>query len=130
MTRDCAVPDCAREAQRRGWCWAHYDRWKRTGDVQAWKPIRTAHRPARPHIYHRRKAAGFCGSCGRARVDGHELCAPCRAVRRIADAKRHAANKAKGLCQCGSAPVPGKLCCQACIDRGMKSWRARRQEEA
>jgi len=37
----CAVAGCDRPAASRDWCKAHYDRWHRTGDVQADTPIRT-----------------------------------------------------------------------------------------
>lgn len=32
-TRLCAVEDCSRPVASRGWCAAHYTRWKRTGSV-------------------------------------------------------------------------------------------------
>ena len=36
----CAVVGCDRPIDRRGWCSAHYSRWKRTGDVGADIPVR------------------------------------------------------------------------------------------
>lgn len=38
-TSRCSVATCDREATTRGWCTAHYQRWHRTGDVQADIPI-------------------------------------------------------------------------------------------
>lgn len=35
----CAVDGCDREVSARGWCAAHYYRWRKHGDVQADKPI-------------------------------------------------------------------------------------------
>lgn len=35
----CSVPHCRRGAICRGWCKAHYSRWRKTGDVQADKPL-------------------------------------------------------------------------------------------
>lgn len=32
MTVPCSVDSCARIASVRGWCWTHYDRWRRNGD--------------------------------------------------------------------------------------------------
>lgn len=28
----CSINDCSKPARRRGWCWAHRDRWRRYGD--------------------------------------------------------------------------------------------------
>src|SRR5262245_22677694 len=30
--RPCSVPDCCHLAQRRGWCWLHYLRWRKYGN--------------------------------------------------------------------------------------------------
>jgi hypothetical protein len=59
MSRQCAVPDCTRDAKERGWCHGHYQRWKRVGDVQADRPlsrrvneactVADCHRPAVRH---------------------------------------------------------------------------------
>jgi hypothetical protein len=35
----CAVEDCQRQAKSRGWCHAHYQRWRAHGDVQADRPL-------------------------------------------------------------------------------------------
>lgn len=35
----CTVPDCERLPVCRNWCNTHYERWRRTGDVQADRPI-------------------------------------------------------------------------------------------
>lgn len=33
MSRVCTIPDCdARAAAPRGWCWKHYERWRKHGD--------------------------------------------------------------------------------------------------
>ena len=42
---DCSVQDCDRGAFARGWCQAHYSRWRTTGDVQADEPIKTRRSP-------------------------------------------------------------------------------------
>jgi hypothetical protein len=39
MSELCTVPPCNRPAVTRGWCHTHYLRWRRTGDVQAERPI-------------------------------------------------------------------------------------------
>lgn len=39
MVLSCSVATCDRLAYGRGWCQAHYQRWRKTGDVQADKPI-------------------------------------------------------------------------------------------
>jgi hypothetical protein len=36
----CSVAGCKSLSQKRGLCWGHLDRLKRTGDIQADKPIR------------------------------------------------------------------------------------------
>jgi hypothetical protein len=38
----CAVESCERPAKSRGWCHAHYQRWRNTGDVKADLPLRAA----------------------------------------------------------------------------------------
>ena len=37
--KTCSVAGCERQAVTRGWCHAHYQRWARTGDVLAERPI-------------------------------------------------------------------------------------------
>ena len=37
--RTCSVETCDRPAESRGWCNSHYERWRRTGDVQADRPM-------------------------------------------------------------------------------------------
>lgn len=39
MTDTCSISGCNRPARARGWCMAHYDRWRRHGDVLADVPI-------------------------------------------------------------------------------------------
>lgn len=43
--RICSVPSCPKLASKRGWCGAHYRRWKETGDVRADVPLRGARKP-------------------------------------------------------------------------------------
>jgi hypothetical protein len=35
----CAVENCDRPSDSRGWCRAHYERWRTTGDVDASRPV-------------------------------------------------------------------------------------------
>lgn len=61
----CAADGCDRDAKSRGWCHAHYQRWKRLGDVQAEVPIleRGVERPCRVDACQQRvQAHGLCGS--------------------------------------------------------------------
>ena len=37
----CAVDHCERQAKSRGWCHAHYQRWRHHGDVRAHVPLRS-----------------------------------------------------------------------------------------
>lgn len=37
--RICSIEACDRSIEARGWCKAHYGRWKKHGDVQAHKPL-------------------------------------------------------------------------------------------
>lgn len=39
--KKCVIEGCDHRAITRGWCATHYDRWWRTGDVDAGRPIRT-----------------------------------------------------------------------------------------
>lgn len=36
----CSVDACEKPARNRGWCSAHYERWRKTGDVRADEPLR------------------------------------------------------------------------------------------
>lgn len=38
--RTCSVGDCERKVLARGWCSAHYERWRQHGDVESDVPIR------------------------------------------------------------------------------------------
>lgn len=40
----CSVESCVRESRTRGWCSAHYDRWKKCGDPMPDKPLRVIRR--------------------------------------------------------------------------------------
>jgi hypothetical protein len=40
----CSVENCERDMVARGWCGGHYDRWRRTGEVQASEPLPAGHR--------------------------------------------------------------------------------------
>lgn len=51
----CSVDTCDRPSKARGWCYSHWDRWRRLGDVQADRPLRA------------RQANGASVGC---RVDG------------------------------------------------------------
>lgn len=33
--RTCCIPNCGKPHEARGWCWAHYSRWRRHGDPLA-----------------------------------------------------------------------------------------------
>lgn len=33
----CTIPDCGGKVASRGWCWKHYERWRKHGDVM-WHP--------------------------------------------------------------------------------------------
>lgn len=44
----CSVGGCNHPAFCRSWCHTHYNRWHRSGDVQAGKPIRFRREPAQP----------------------------------------------------------------------------------
>jgi transcriptional regulator with XRE-family HTH domain len=35
--RGCAIPDCPAPHTARGWCWRHYQRWRKYGDPLAWR---------------------------------------------------------------------------------------------
>jgi hypothetical protein len=48
----CSIDGCRRAASHRGWCFTHYQRWRRTGDVQADRPVAgdPPPRPPRPDV--------------------------------------------------------------------------------
>lgn len=60
--RNCSVPDCTRTGKiMRGWCAAHYFRWKRCGDVRADEPIMDGSATCRLDGCERRaKSRGLC----------------------------------------------------------------------
>lgn len=43
--KTCAIDDCARPVDSRGWCTAHYQRWKKHGDPTVGGPIRAYGKP-------------------------------------------------------------------------------------
>jgi hypothetical protein len=43
VKRTCSISDCARPAYSRGWCQAHYTRWRRYGDPLGGGPERRSH---------------------------------------------------------------------------------------
>jgi len=43
LDKQCAIDGCDRPARARGWCLAHYNRWRRKGD-----PLTAGIRPYRP----------------------------------------------------------------------------------
>lgn len=71
----CEIDGCMREHHCNGWCKPHYDRWERTGSVQADKPIRTvlprsASREAR--FWHKVKRVNDCWEwTGKRDADGY-----------------------------------------------------------
>lgn len=61
----CSVNTCEREAHCRGWCRGHYERWHKTGDVQADKPFRVLKytTPCSVNTCNRRTyARGYCSA--------------------------------------------------------------------
>lgn len=68
----CSVPDCGRPAYLRGWCQAHYNRWKKWGMVLAAIPI------GDPRIYAVQKTCERCGEAYRAERQHQRWCTECR----------------------------------------------------
>ena len=63
---ECAVPECSKSAKTMGWCSAHYERYRTTGDVQADRPVEA-----------RTPAGGMCPAPGCQREAIHRgWCAP------------------------------------------------------
>jgi hypothetical protein len=58
--RTCAVDACEREAKSRGWCHAHYQRWRRDGDVDAEQPLGGVAACSSPGCDQPHHAHGFC----------------------------------------------------------------------
>ena len=58
----CAVDGCSRPAKSRGWCHAHYQRWRATGDVRAHVPLRAAGPCSVDDCDRQRYARGLCNT--------------------------------------------------------------------
>jgi hypothetical protein len=58
----CAVEGCERDAKSRGWCHAHYQRWRSHGDVRADLPLRAAGVCEVADCDRRRFARGHCST--------------------------------------------------------------------
>ncbi len=56
----CSAPDCARPAKSRGWCNAHYERWRRTGDARPLQQLEGRRRPAWERFWPKVDASGDC----------------------------------------------------------------------
>lgn len=39
VKRLCSIEGCDRPGRSRGWCWAHYERWRQHGDLRECDPI-------------------------------------------------------------------------------------------
>lgn len=66
--RTCSVDRCTKTAHARGWCIAHYQRWRKTGEVGG--PLRPYTRPAEVRFFEKVDKAGplptfapFLGPC-------------------------------------------------------------------
>lgn len=75
--RTCSVDVCVKEAKApRGWCWAHYHRWRATGDVQAHIPVLPVYRgPASGRLAERTDTSAGPDGCwvwtGHCTADGY-----------------------------------------------------------
>lgn len=58
--RTCAVDGCERTSKSRGWCHAHYQRWRNGGDVRADVPLRESRRCAAFDCDRMAYARGYC----------------------------------------------------------------------
>ena len=65
--RECSVATCDRPQSARGWCVSHYYRWKRTGDVQADKPLSRIRTSRATHDKSTRCSIAGCPNYERAR---------------------------------------------------------------
>lgn len=71
-------------------------------------------------LYHSRRHAGRCGSCGvNSPRPGRHTCADCAATIAQANSAREAERRARGVCvQCGKAPaVSAQVRCAACAQK-------------
>lgn len=59
----CSVDGCGGKVKNRGWCTAHYERWRKTGDIRESEPVKrypsecSVEGCGRPH-----KSRGYCGA--------------------------------------------------------------------
>lgn len=60
--RTCSVEGCERDAKTRGWCHAHYHRWRSHGDVRADVPLRATGPCEVEGCDRQRYARGYCGT--------------------------------------------------------------------
>lgn len=58
----CAIEGCEKPSWARGWCQAHYTRWKRHGDPLAGR-THVKGRRCQNHPYRSSRGHGLCGSC-------------------------------------------------------------------
>lgn len=65
--KTCVVEGCGRPVKTRGWCEAHYERWRRHGDPLAAGPVRVPDR-----------VWTACESCGGRPLGGSRWCGPGR----------------------------------------------------
>jgi hypothetical protein len=47
----CAVANCEKTIGKRGYCWGHYDRWKKHGDPLPNKPLRAFTKRSTSGVY-------------------------------------------------------------------------------
>lgn len=73
MNATCSIPECGRPTLARGWCEAHYRRWRKHGD-----PLYTK-RAAWVERHDARDGMKLCSLCGESKpVDGFHVSAACR----------------------------------------------------
>ncbi len=60
---NCSVTDCDKPHFGRGWCSAHYTRWRRHGDPLGGGPTPDPNRKCQNHPDRKSEGRGLCGSC-------------------------------------------------------------------